>query len=60
MNPNQFKDKYAFLLIPAVAKKDVIDPNKNTVNNTIKQFLNSISTGYASDVEGTQRKGKFF
>ena len=37
----------------AVAMKDVIDPNVKTVNNTIKQFSNSISTGYASDVDGT-------
>ena len=39
---------------------DVIDPNVKTVNNTIKQFSNSISTGYASDVDGTKRKGNFF
>ena len=39
---------------------NTIDPNIKTVNNTIKQFSNSISTGYASDVDGTKRKGNFF
>ena len=39
--------------MPAVAIIDVIDPKKNTVNNVAKQFSNIISTGYASDVEGT-------
>ena len=39
--------------MPAVAIIDVIDPKKNTVNNTAKQFSNIISTGYARDVEGT-------
>ena len=37
----------------AVAITEVIDPNVKTVSNTIKQFSNSISTGYASDVDGT-------
>ena len=39
--------------MPAVAIKEVMEPNKKTVNNTIKQFSNWISTGYASDVDGT-------
>ena len=39
--------------MPAVAAREVVAPNINTVNNTAKQFSNCISTGYASDVDGT-------
>lgn len=39
--------------MPAVAIIDVTDPKKTTVNNTAKQFSNTISTGYARGVEGT-------
>ena len=39
--------------MPAVATREVVDPNINTVNKTAKQFSNCISTGYASDVDGT-------